>query len=66
MNCSSNVCVGLADLVRPDLETDQCVGAEGVGDRDVGRIAPLTVIHYLCVNGPIIGTLESRASFLNL
>jgi len=26
MNCSLNGCVGLADLVRPDLETDQVLG----------------------------------------
>src|ERR1019366_218345 len=38
-------CVGLDDLVRPDLETDQCAGAEGVGDRHIGRIAPLSDQH---------------------
>src|SRR6266511_1635988 len=36
---------GLADLIRPDLETDQRVGAEGVGDRHVSRIAPLSDQH---------------------
>src|SRR6202171_2342773 len=36
---------GLADLVRPDLETDQSVGAEGVGDRHVSRIAPSSDQH---------------------
>src|SRR5258708_3663963 len=36
---------GLADLVRPDFETDQRVGAEGVGDRHVSRIAPLSNQH---------------------
>src|SRR5947199_8346231 len=35
----------LADLVRPDLETDQRVGAEGMGDRHVSRIAPLSNQH---------------------
>src|SRR5437870_4012894 len=35
----------LADLVRPDLETDQRVGAEGMGDRHVRRIAPLSNQH---------------------
>jgi len=30
---------GLADLIRPDLETDQRVGPEGVGDWHVGCIA---------------------------
>src|ERR1700730_12690401 len=36
---------GLACLVRTDLETDQRVGAEGVGDRHVSCIAPLSDQH---------------------
>src|SRR5204862_3401810 len=35
----------LADLLRPDLETDLGVGAESMGDRHVRRIAPLSNQH---------------------
>src|ERR1700756_5903833 len=44
-NCNLTKRAGLADFVRPDLETDQRVGAEGVGDRHVSRIAPLSDQH---------------------
>src|SRR5437016_9601928 len=44
-NCNFTKRARLADLVRPDLETDQRVGAEGVGDRHVSRIAPLSDQH---------------------
>jgi hypothetical protein len=33
--------IGLADLVRPHLETDQRIGTEGMGDRHVGCVTPL-------------------------
>src|SRR5208337_1815294 len=36
---------GLADLVRPDLETDQRIRPEGVSDRHVGCVAALTDQH---------------------
>src|SRR4029450_7035614 len=44
-NCGLEERVGLGDLIRPDLETDQRVGAEGVGDRHVSRIGPLSDEH---------------------
>ena len=32
---------GLTDLVRPHLEANQCIRAEGMGDGHVSRVAPL-------------------------
>ena len=40
------------DLVGPDFEADQCVRLEGLGDRDIGGIAPLRD-----QDAPILGTL---------
>src|ERR1700751_4164095 len=37
--------IRLADLVRPDLETDQRVRPKGVGDWHVGGVAPLSDEH---------------------